>query len=80
MMVRLEPRVMLPPMDTDPEDRWVGEVFAVMAPHLDAPPEPRALAYFTDASALAPVHGTAPTIVCAPGTPSRPTRPTSRAR
>ena len=65
--VELEPRVVLDPIDTDPADRWVQEVFEVMGPLIDETPEPRGLAYFTDAAALAPAYGRPPTIICGPG-------------
>ena len=65
--VELEPRVVLDPIDTDPADRWVQEVFEVMAPLIGETPEPRGLAYFTDAAALAPAYGRPPTIICGPG-------------
>jgi succinyl-diaminopimelate desuccinylase len=65
--VRLQPRLALDPIDTDPDDAWVTEVFAAMAPLLDEPPTPRGLAYFTDAAALSPAYGTPPTVVCGPG-------------
>jgi succinyl-diaminopimelate desuccinylase len=65
--VELEPRVVLEPVDTDPGDAWVQEVFEVMAPLIGEAPEPRGLAYFTDAAALAPAYGTPPTIICGPG-------------
>ncbi len=65
--VELEPRVVLDAIDTDPADRWVQEVFEVMGPLIDETPEPRGLAYFTDAAALAPAYGRPPTIICGPG-------------
>ena len=65
--VELEPRVVLDPIDTDPGDEWVQEVFEVMAPLIGETPEPRGLAYFTDAAALSPAYGTPPTIICGPG-------------
>ena len=65
--VRLEQRVDLPPVATDPGDPWVAEVFDVMEPLIDERPEPRGLAYFTDASALTPAYGTPPTVICGPG-------------
>ncbi|MEA2132702.1 MAG: succinyl-diaminopimelate desuccinylase [Solirubrobacteraceae bacterium] len=65
--VELEPRVVLDPIDTDPADRWVQEVFEVMGPLIGETPEPRGLAYFTDAAALAPAYGRPPTIICGPG-------------
>jgi succinyl-diaminopimelate desuccinylase len=65
--VRLERRVDLPPVSTDPGDPWVAEVFDVMEPLIGERPEPRGLAYFTDAAALTPAYGTPPTIICGPG-------------
>jgi succinyl-diaminopimelate desuccinylase len=65
--VRLQPRLALDAIDTDPDDPWVAEVFAAMAPLLDQAPTPRGLAYFTDAAALSPAYGTPPTIICGPG-------------
>jgi succinyl-diaminopimelate desuccinylase len=65
--VELEPRVVLEAIDTDPADEWVQEVFEVMAPLIGETPEPRGLAYFTDAAALSPAYGTPPTIICGPG-------------
>ena len=65
--VELEPRVMLDPIDTDPGDEWVGDVFAVMEPLIGEAPAPRGLAYFTDAAALSPAYGSPPTIICGPG-------------
>jgi succinyl-diaminopimelate desuccinylase len=65
--VELETRVVLDAIDTDPADRWVQEVFDVMGPLIGETPEPRGLAYFTDAAALAPAYGRPPTIICGPG-------------
>jgi succinyl-diaminopimelate desuccinylase len=65
--VELSPRVALDPIDTDPEGEWVQEVFSVMGPLIDERPEPRGLAYFTDAAALSPAYGSPPTIICGPG-------------
>ncbi len=57
--VELEPRVLLDPIDTDPDDEWVRAVFEVMEPLIDEQPSPRGLAYFTDAAALSPAYGDA---------------------
>jgi len=65
--VEIAARLALDPVDTDPGDAWVREVFAVMAPLIGADPEPRGLAYFTDAAALVPAYGRPPAIVCGPG-------------
>ena len=65
--VRLDVRIALEAIDTDPADPWVAEVFEAMAPLLDEAPEPRGLAYYTDAAALSPAYGGPPTIICGPG-------------
>jgi succinyl-diaminopimelate desuccinylase len=66
--VRIETRLALDPVDTDPGDEWVRDVFAVMGPLAgEDGVEPRGLAYFTDACALVPAYGTPPAIVCGPG-------------
>ena len=52
--VELSPRVALDPIDTDPSGDWVQTVFSVMEPLIGETPEPRGLAYFTDAAALSP--------------------------
>jgi succinyl-diaminopimelate desuccinylase len=65
--VRIETRLALDPVDTDPGDAWVQEVYAVMGPIAGVAPEPRGLAYFTDAAALVPAYGTPPAIICGPG-------------
>jgi succinyl-diaminopimelate desuccinylase len=69
--VRPERRLDLPPVATDPGDPWVAEVFDVMEPLIGERPEPRGLAYFTDAAALTPAYGTPPTIICGPGDPGQ---------
>jgi succinyl-diaminopimelate desuccinylase len=65
--VRLDRRVDLPPVATDPRDPWVEEVFELMEPVIGERPAPRGLAYFTDAAALTPAYGTPPTVICGPG-------------
>jgi succinyl-diaminopimelate desuccinylase len=65
--VRLARRVDLSPVATDPGDAWVEEVFGVMEPLIGERPEPRGIAYFTDAAALTPAYGAPPTIICGPG-------------
>jgi succinyl-diaminopimelate desuccinylase len=54
---------------TDPEDPWVQEIFDIMAPVLGERPEPRGIAYFTDASVLTPAYGNPPTVILGPGEP-----------
>jgi succinyl-diaminopimelate desuccinylase len=65
--VRLARRVDLSPISTDPGDDWVQQVFDVMEPLIGQRPQPRGLAYFTDAAALTPAYGAPPTIICGPG-------------
>jgi succinyl-diaminopimelate desuccinylase len=66
--VRVETRLALDPVDTDPDNEWVREVFGVMGPLAgEDAVKPRGLAYFTDACALVPAYGTPPAIVCGPG-------------
>jgi len=65
--IELSPRVALDPIDTDPSGDWVQTVFSVMGPLIGETPEPRGLAYFTDAAALSPAYGDPPTIICGPG-------------
>ena len=65
--VRLARALDLSPVATDPGDAWVEEVFEVMAPLIGERPEPRGLAYFTDAAALTPAYAGPPTTICGPG-------------
>jgi succinyl-diaminopimelate desuccinylase len=65
--VRVEPTLALGPIDTDPSDAWVSDVYDVMEPLIGERPTPRGLAYFTDAAALTPAYGGPPTIICGPG-------------
>jgi succinyl-diaminopimelate desuccinylase len=65
--VRIETRLALDPVDTDPGDPWVRDVFEVMGPLIGETPEARGLAYFTDAAALVPAYGTPPAVICGPG-------------
>jgi succinyl-diaminopimelate desuccinylase len=65
--VRVEPTLALEPIDTDPSDAWVADVYAVMEPLIGERPTLRGLAYFTDAAALTPAYGGPPTIICGPG-------------
>jgi succinyl-diaminopimelate desuccinylase len=59
------------PVSTDPGDAWVEEVFEVMGTLIGERPEPRGLAYFTDAAALTQAYGGPPTIICGPGDPDQ---------
>ncbi len=69
--VRVDVRVKLPPVVTDPDDPWVAGVYEVMGPLIGEQPAPRGLAYFTDAAALTPAYGGPPTIICGPGHPEQ---------
>ena len=52
---------------TDPENAWMREVFAVMAPLLGEEIEAQTATYFTDAAALTPAYGGVPTVILGPG-------------
>ncbi|KPJ78554.1 MAG: hypothetical protein AMJ54_02720 [Deltaproteobacteria bacterium SG8_13] len=58
-----------PAIFTDPHSKWVQEVFSIMETHLGQRPEPRAVTYFTDASALTAAFGGPPTVILGPGEP-----------
>ena len=52
---------------TDSEHEWIQNTFDIMTQYLSKRPEPRAVSYFTDASALTPAFGYPPTIILGPG-------------
>ena len=52
---------------TDSEHEWIQNTFGIMTQYLSKRPEPRAVSYFTDASALTPAFGYPPTIILGPG-------------
>lgn len=54
----------------DPHHEWVQEVFEIMESFLKERPVARVATYFTDASALTPAFGGAPTIILGPGEPT----------
>jgi succinyl-diaminopimelate desuccinylase len=58
-----------PAVVSDPEDRWVREVFDVMESYIAERPVPRGASYFTDASALTAAFGHPPTVILGPGEP-----------
>ncbi len=58
-----------PAISTDPQNKWVQEVFSIMETHLGERPVPRAVTYFTDASALTAAFGGPPTVILGPGEP-----------
>jgi len=57
----------LPPVWTDPDHPWVQDVFAMTSDVLEYQPEPRSIAYFTDASFLVPILDSPPTLIMGPG-------------
>jgi succinyl-diaminopimelate desuccinylase len=67
--VRIRPVVDLGSVATDPEDPWMQEIFRMMAAITGERPEPRGIAYFTDASVLTPAYGNPPTVILGPGEP-----------
>jgi succinyl-diaminopimelate desuccinylase len=68
--VELSPTVDVGSLWTDPDDSWVQQVFAIMAPLLGKPLEPRSASYFTDGATLAPAYGRPPTVILGPGEPT----------
>lgn len=65
--VVLDPIVDVGGVLTDPTNEWMQEVFDVMSSILGSRPEPHTATYFTDASALTPAFGGAPTVILGPG-------------
>jgi succinyl-diaminopimelate desuccinylase len=65
--VVLDPIVDVGGVLTDPSNEWMQEVFDVMSGILGSRPEPHTATYFTDASALTPAYGGAPTVILGPG-------------
>ncbi len=56
---------------TDPAHPWVDKVFNIMTPLMEAPPAPRGVTYFTDASALSEAMGAPPALILGPGEPDQ---------
>ncbi|MEI7430684.1 MAG: M20 family metallopeptidase [Betaproteobacteria bacterium] len=67
--VKLETVLDVESVYTDPAEPWIQSVFAVMAPLLGESPNPRSVAYFTDAAALTRAFDGPPTIILGPGEP-----------
>lgn len=65
--VKLETVVDVGGVLTDPANEWMQEVFDIMSGILGSRPEAHTATYFTDASALAPAYGGAPTVILGPG-------------
>jgi succinyl-diaminopimelate desuccinylase len=52
---------------SDPHHPWIQSVYDVVAPVIGERPVARAAPYFTDAAALTPAYGGAPTVILGPG-------------
>lgn len=65
--VEIEPFVDVGGVLTDPNDEWMLKVFKIMENILGEPNTPNTAPYFTDASALTPAYGGAPTVILGPG-------------
>jgi succinyl-diaminopimelate desuccinylase len=52
---------------TDPDHPWIQSVYDIVAPIIGERPVARAAPYFTDAAALTPAYGGAPTVILGPG-------------
>ena len=58
-----------PPVYTEPDDPWYGEVCNVMADVTGEKHAPAIATYFTDAEALVRGYGHPPTVILGPGEP-----------
>ena len=67
--VKIKPIVDMGSVTTDPENEWIQAVFDIMESFLGNRPEPRGVAYFTDASILTPAFDMPPTVIMGPGEP-----------
>ena len=67
--VKIKPIVDMGSVTTDPENEWIQTVFEIMKSFLGERPEPRGVAYFTDASILTPAFNMPPTVILGPGEP-----------
>jgi succinyl-diaminopimelate desuccinylase len=65
--VALERESDAPGIWSDPGDPWIQSVYDLVAPVIGERPVPRAAPYFTDAAALTPAYGGAPTVILGPG-------------
>jgi len=66
--ISMSPLVDVPAVWSEPGDKWIGEVFAVVREVTGKAPSPYAtVPYFTDASVLKPALGDPPTIILGPG-------------
>ena len=58
-----------PAIASDPQNEWIQQVYTLLEAHLGERPVPRAVTYFTDASALTAAFGGPPTVILGPGEP-----------
>ena len=65
--VALESLADAPGVWTAPDHPWIREVYDLVRPLIGERPVPRAAPYFTDAAALTPFFGGAPTVILGPG-------------
>lgn len=65
--VVLDSRISVEGLWTDPEDRWIQEVFDCLTSILGKRPAIHTVSYFTDAGMLTPGFGGIPTIILGPG-------------
>ncbi len=65
--VEMEAQVNVEGVWTDPANDWMKEVYEMMKNYHDDPLEIRSASYFTDAAALTPAYGGAPTVILGPG-------------
>ncbi len=54
-------------IETDPDDKWIQDVYDTMEKYLKKRPEPSMVTYFTDAAFLTPAFGNPPTVLLGPG-------------
>ena len=66
-LASLEPIVDLEGIWTEPDEKWVQQIFSIMGDILGTPIEPRTVNYFTDAAVLTPAYGFPPTVILGPG-------------
>ncbi|MBT8367667.1 MAG: M20 family metallopeptidase [Deltaproteobacteria bacterium] len=67
--VKIKSLVDMGSVTTDPENEWIQALFDIMESFLGNRPEPRGVAYFTDASILTPAFDLPPTVIMGPGEP-----------
>ena len=69
--IAIETLIDVGPVWTEPSERWIQEVCAIVGEvRGTAPPRPSTAPYFTDASVLKPALGDPPTVILGPGEPA----------